>query len=241
MKQDSRGAKMSFNSNNGGQSRKGELTVDEKVMLEWQQEMANNDPIGASERTYYKDLDFKSIKIFYKTLTQYYNAMERMLQVVPVNEKEFKELLKMRQYLFKKIEEQVDGLTFDWVEATASFSGSSGARQEAYESIIDEVKAAISSCSPATNKDELEMFMITFKHFVKWLMSESLPYSIGERVDSTDSQRLMLEDHKITVAAGPDAMNKGQQINRSSLNSSRSPIFRKKGSPSPPSQQPSDE
>jgi len=224
--------KISFNNN--GRTRKKNLSTEDEMLLQWQKELAE-EPVGASERTYYKDLDFKSIKNYYNALTTYYNALERLLQVKPVNKQQYKEVIKMRIALFKKIESTVDRLTFDWVESTASFSGSSTRRQEAYESIIDEVKSAIAGCSPPTDKEELEMFMIIFKHFVKWLMSESLNYSLGERVDSTDPQRYGLEKAKIQVAAGPDAMNKGQMINRKTLDSGRSSLFKKSGKTQPPS------
>ncbi len=210
--------------NNDSQRRR-PLTADEEMMLQWQKDLTKSS-VGTSDRTYYKDLDFKSVKDYYTTLTEYYNSMERLLQVRARNKHEFEELVKMRLALFKLIEKVVDRLCFDWVEATASFSGSSIQRQEAYEAIIDEIKSAVSSCSPPTDKDQLEMFMIVFKHFVKWLMSESLNYSIGERVDATDPQRYGLEDAKVRASAGPDAMNKGQQINREMLDKGKGIPFR---------------
>lgn len=208
------------------------LTTDEKMLMQMQKDLSNQH-IGASDRTYYKDLNFKSIKDYYNRVVDYSNALSRLLDIIPSNKKEFEELVKMKYYAFKKIEELVDGLTFDWVEATASFSGSSAKRQEAYEDIIDEIKSAISSCNP-TDDDDLNDFMRVFKHIVKWLLSESLNYSLGERVDSTDPQRYGLEHTKVQVSAGIDAMNKGQLGQQQSLNKGRNIPFRKKGSSSPP-------
>jgi len=224
--------KISFN-NDTGRTRKKGVSAEDEMLLQWQKELSD-EPMGASERTYYKDLDFKSIKDLYSLLTKYYNALERLLQVKPKNKEQYNEIIKMRMALFKKIEETVDRLTFDWVESTASFSGSSTQRQEAYESIIDEVKASIAGCSPPTDKDELEMFMITFKHFVKWLMSESLNYSLGERVDATDPQRYGLEKSKIVAAAGADALSKGQMSDRKKLDTGRSTMFKRSGKTTPP-------
>lgn len=209
------------------------LSQEEQQMLEWQRKLANQ-PVGVSDRTYYKDLDFKSIKDDYSGLINHYNTLESLLLVEAENKAEYKQLVLMRLVVFKRIEIIVNNLTFNWAEATASFSGSSVNRQEAYEAIIDEIKSAISSCSPPTDEEELKDFMLVCKHFVKWLLSESLDYSLGERVDSTDPQRYGLEHVKVQVAGGADAMQKGQAISQETLKKGKGLSFRKKGSTTPP-------
>lgn len=196
--------------------------TEEQLLTEWRKDLSRAGQTSLSERTFYKDLDFNTIKQFQSKLVENYNALHRLLQVKASNTEQHEELVKMRFAVFKRMEAMIDRLTFDWLEATASFSGSSELRQDAYETIVDELKAAVSSCSPPTDKDELEMFLITFKHYAIWLLGESLVYSLGERVDATDAQRYSLQMGQIQAAAGADAMNKGQQISRDRLNRSGS-------------------
>lgn len=192
-------------------------TTEDQLISEWRKDLSQVGKTSLSERTFYKDLNFDTIKHFQAKLIENYNALHRLLQVIAKNTNEHKELVKMRFVVFKRMGAMIDRLTFDWLEATASFSGSSELRQEAYETIVDELKAAVSGCSPPTDKDQLEMFLITFKHYAVWLLGESLVYSLGERVDATDPQRYGLQQSQIQAAAGLDAMNKGQQISRNAL------------------------
>jgi hypothetical protein len=210
------------------------VSPEQESLLQWQKAITDmtieSDPRG---KTYYKDLNFKSIKDFFYILSQYYNSMRKLLNVKAENETEYKEIIKMRYALFKRIEQTVNHLAFDWTEATGNFSGSSEQRQEAYEAIIDEIKSAISGCDPPTDKDELEMFMKHFKHFVNWLMSEALNYSLGERVDSTDPQRYGLEDSYVKASAGAEAMSRGRYMDEKSLRKGKGVTFRKKGQTEP--------
>jgi len=206
----------------------GNASIDHDQILAWQ-DWVNNQPQGVSDRTYYKDLNFSSLKQFQQEVTKMYNTLEHLLIVKPNTRDDLAELIMLRVACFRRIEKMVDLLSFDWLENTASFSGSSEERQKAYETILDEIKASISACSPPTKVDNLQIFMKHFKHFGKWLLSESLNYSIGERTDSTDPQRFKLEGEKIRGSAGIDAANQGQ--NRISRTLSSIIPFRKNKPP----------
>lgn len=225
---------------NNGEERRG-LSQTERATLEWQRQLANKEQPSISQRRYYKDLDFTNIKVSYNRLTTYYNALERLMEVEADTPEEFVQLVKMRFITFKKMQTTIDNLIFEWVEATASFSGSSQARQEAYESIIDEIKAAVSACTPATDEDQLRDFLKVSNHLVLWLLSESLNYSLGERVDSTDPQRYGLEHEQVRVASGVDAMQQGQIISQNQLSKGKGIAFQKKGTTQPPKAQKSSE
>jgi len=223
---------MSYESEFSNKQRKTK-NAEDSLLIEWQKGLSRPSETSISDRVFYKDLNFNSIKDYYKELIKYYNTMERLLQVRAKNPEEHLEIVKMRFAVFKRMEHMVDMLTFDWLESTASFSGSTEIRQQAYEAIVDEIKSAVSSCSPPTDREQLEMLMITFKHFVKWLLGESLNYSLGERVEATDPQRYGLQIAQVQAAAGPDAMNKGQQMNREVLNRGSNKKFKRVGSDSP--------
>lgn len=194
----------------------------DEVILSWQKQL--NELSESKDKTYYKDLDFKSLKEYYRKFVDYLNAMSRLLYVKCENRKEWEEIIKLRIITLKRIESLIDALTFDWLESTASFDGSSTQRQEAYETIVDELKNAVSEATPVTDVDKLETFMFTMKHFGKWLLSESIPFSLGERTQSTDPQRFSLEKQKVISEGGSKFL--AQQQRSGVLG--RIPFFRKK-------------
>jgi len=196
--------------------------ADEETVKQWHKQL--NEQTQEKEKTYYKDLDFSTLKEYYASFVVHYNAMERLLNTKAETRIEWEQIIKMRISTIKRIEALVDAMSFDWLESTASFSGSSTQRQEAYESIVDELKSAISEASPVTDDDKLHSFMFIMKHFGKWLLSECIPYSLGERTEATDPQRYALEKQKVIAEGGAKIMAK-----RGGIPLVRSlPFFRKK-------------
>ena len=67
------------------------LSIDHEQILAWQEHI-NSQPLGVSDRTYYKDLDFKSLKQYHQEVTKMYNTLEQLLMIKAKTKEEFERL-----------------------------------------------------------------------------------------------------------------------------------------------------
>lgn len=177
-------------------------------MAEKEQQKSETTP-SVTQRWYFKPADFKILQKEYKEMDKWNRSLAQLLRVTPKSGDEEIRIRRLYEKAFSNLQDALHNFITLWTQSTAGFLGTSDDIRNVYRLLINEAKGML-TIGNNPRRTQLEIVSISMKHTLGWLISQALPYSVGDTSKAIHPQLAKLEETQLRAVGGMMALGESK-------------------------------